>query len=156
MYLFSCLTKHPLSIERADWSNYMTCLKHVTLKHGNANFLKNFRVEFYASNLLSLINQHFSRFCCSYENKCMTKAKHVWLVCWFVRFFAGKLHSRWSARSIFPAKNRTNQQTNKTCFSTKMKKLPLDIADWWLFKYGKVEKKSNFGCQAARDTKEVG
>ena len=42
--------------------------------------------------------------------------------CWSVYSFdfsRGKLHSRWSARAIFPTKSRTSQQTKKTCFTTK-------------------------------------
>ena len=83
----------------------MTFLKHVMPKHGNVNFRYDFRLKF---------TPWFS-----YSRKQMRDLKQN-VSSWSVNSFdfaLEKLRWRWSARAIFHAQNRTNKQTNKTCFT---------------------------------------
>ena len=53
---------------------YMTCFKHVTLKHGNVNFRQDFRLKFVPWIC-------YSRFCCSYgkQNRAEVRKLLVWI-----------------------------------------------------------------------------
>ena len=66
--------------------SYMTCLKHVMLMH---EFPVGFPFEVSALN--SLFINIFHDIVARIERRCVIKAKHVLLVCSFVRFCAGKI-----------------------------------------------------------------
>ena len=106
------ITTHLLSIERADWPKL-----HYMFKARDAKaWQREFPVWVCASNLLLI--DIFLDIVARIKMRCVIKAKHI---CWSVNSFdlsLEKLHSRGSARAIFPAKNRTNKHTNETCFTT--------------------------------------
>ena len=74
------ITTHLLAIEiRAlIGQSYMTCLKCVTLKHGNVNFRQDVRLEFVPWICYS--SAFFHNFVVRIESRCVIKAKHVLLL----------------------------------------------------------------------------
>ena len=83
----------------------MKYLKHVTLKHGNVNF-----VRVCALNLLSV--NIFHNVVVRVESKCVIKANHVFPLCWLVRFCAGKTTFALKRSYSFPAQiERINRAT---------------------------------------------
>ena len=95
------VTTYLLSIERADWPKL-----HDMFKARDANiWQREFPVgfPFEVSALNSIFINIFHDAVARIESRCVIKAKHFLLVCWFVRFCTGKLHSLWKARAIFPA-----------------------------------------------------
>ena len=97
-----CITTHLLSIERADLLKLHEMFKARDAKSWQRLFPVGFPVRVCALNLLFFNIYHDVVACI--ESRCVIKAKHVLLVCWFVRFFAGKTALALKCSCIFPRK----------------------------------------------------
>ena len=103
------VTTNLLSIERADWLKLHDMFKVRDAKCRQRLFPVGFPFRVRALNL-SIINIFHDAVAVRIESRCVIKAKHVLLVGVLIRsiFRWKKMHSPWSARTIFPTKNRTN------------------------------------------------
>ena len=82
------ITTHLLSIERADWPKLHDMFKARDANVWQREFPVGFPVEVSALN--SLFINIFRDVVARIESRCVIKAKHVFLVCLFVLFYAGK------------------------------------------------------------------
>ena len=82
------LTTHLLSIERDDWPKLHDMFKACDANVWQREFPVGFPVEVSALN--SIFINIFHDVVACIESRCMIKAKHVLLVCWFIWFCAGK------------------------------------------------------------------
>ena len=112
-----CMHNHAPAFYRAHWLAKATWhVKARDVKTWKLEYPVGFLVRVCAWNLLSI--NTLLNIVARIESRCVIKAKHVLLVCKFVRCFAGKTALALKRSYIFPAKNRTSKQTNKTCFTT--------------------------------------
>ena len=86
----------------------MTCLKHVTLKHGSVTWISG-RISSYSLCLEFVINQHFSRYCCL-----CGKQVHDWSKTYLVGLLI---------RSIFRWKNCTRAEALVQFFAQKLERI---------------------------------
>ena len=105
------ITTHLCSIERAIWPKLHGMFKARDAKAWQREFPVEFPVRVCASNLL-LINI-FLDIVARIESRCVIKAKHVLLVCWFVRFFAGKKCTRTETLVQFFKRKNSKELTDQ-------------------------------------------
>ena len=102
------VTTHLLSIGRADWLKLHYMFNACDAKSWQRELPVGFPVRNCALNVLFI--NIFSRCFARIESGCVTEAKHVLLVCYFVPFFAGKLRERFSNFSREKSNELTDQQ----------------------------------------------